>query len=114
MFRYVVDQQSCIQRNPFPGVRMFVTEAENMTLSVVEMDPHAVIPEHSHPHEQIGYMIEGQFEFVIAGQSHQVGPGGIWRIPGGVPHKVVAGDRPVRALDVFYPVRQDMRAEGET
>jgi hypothetical protein len=31
----------------------------------------------------------------------------MWRIPGGVVHKVVAVDGPVRALDVFNPVRDD-------
>ena len=112
MFDFVVDQAACVQRNPFPGVRMFITEAEKMTLSVVELDPHAVIPEHSHPHEQIGYMVQGEFEFIIGGRSHHVRPGQIWRIPGGVHHKVIAGDQPARAVDVFYPVREDMRGEG--
>jgi quercetin dioxygenase-like cupin family protein len=109
MFSFVVDQKQCVARNPFPGVRMFTTEAEKMTLSMVEMDPGAVIPEHSHPHEQIGYMVEGEFEFIIGGKSHHVTAGQIWRIPGGVPHKVIAGTKPVRAIDVFYPIREDMR-----
>jgi len=109
MFDYVVDLDTCVHRDPFPGVRMHTTEAEKMTLSVVEMEPHAVIPEHSHPHEQIGYMVEGEFEFIIGGTSRWVTRGQIWRIPGGVPHKVIAGDHHVRAIDVFYPVREDMR-----
>jgi len=109
MFRYVISQSDCVSRDAFPGVHMFATEAEKMTLSIVEMQPRAVIPEHSHPHEQIGYMVEGEFEFIIGGQSFHVVPGQIWRIPGGVPHKVIAGDKPVRAIDVFYPVREDMR-----
>ena len=109
MFQYLVDPDACVQRNPFPGVRMSIAEAEKMTLSIVDLDPHAVIPEHSHPHEQIGYMVEGEFEFIIGGRSHHVRPGQIWRIPGGVPHKVIAGERPARAVDVFYPVREDMR-----
>ena len=85
------------------------TISPEVTLSIVEMDPHAVIPEHSHLHEQIGYMVEGQFEFIIGGRSHQVGPGQIWRIPGRVPPKVIAGDRPGRAGDGFSPVRAEMR-----
>jgi len=88
---------------------MHTTEAEKTTLSVVDLEPHAVIPEHSHPHEQIGYMVEGEFEFIIGGTSHHVTQGQIWRIPGGVPHKVVAGERPARAIDVFFPIREDMR-----
>jgi quercetin dioxygenase-like cupin family protein len=110
MFEYLIDVRQCVHRDPFPGVKMYITEAEKMTLSVVEMEPHAVIPEHSHPHEQIGYMVHGQFEFFIGGQSFHVTPGQIWRIPGGVPHKVIAGDEPVRAIDVFYPIREDMRS----
>jgi quercetin dioxygenase-like cupin family protein len=109
MFDYVIDLARCKRRDPFPGVRMHTTEAEKMTLSVVEMEPYAVIPEHSHPHEQIGYMVYGEFEFIIGGKSHHVVPGQMWRIPGGVPHKVIAGDHPVRAIDVFYPIREDMR-----
>jgi len=88
---------------------MLTMEGQTMTLSLVEMEPHAVIAEHSHPHEQIGFMVEGEAEFVVAGQSFRVGPGQMWRLPGGVPHKVIAGDRPVRAVDAFYPVREDMR-----
>ncbi len=109
MFDHVIDLERCKRHDPFPGVRMFTTQAEKMTLSVVDLEPHAVIPEHSHPHEQIGFMVEGEFEFIIGGESHWVTRGQIWRIPGGVPHKVVAGERPARAIDVFYPVRDDMR-----
>lgn len=113
MFPYVLDLRNCVPRNPFPGVRMYATEGQTMTLSVVELDPHAVIPEHSHPHEQIGYMVEGEFDFIIGGQNHRVVAGQIWRIPGGVPHQVVAGDKPARAVDVFYPVREDMRNKND-
>lgn len=109
MFDYVIDLARCKRHDPFPGVRMHTTQAEQMTLSVVDLEPHAIIPEHSHPHEQIGYMVEGEFEFIIGGKSHHVTPGQIWRIPGGVPHKVIAGERPARAIDVFYPIREDMR-----
>jgi len=109
MISPIVDKQQCVAHQPFPGVRMFTTEGQQMTLSIVEMDPGAVIPEHAHPHEQVGYLVEGEFEFTIGGHVHRVVAGQMWRIPGGVPHKVVAGQRPVRAIDVFYPIREDMR-----
>ena len=112
MFEYVIPMSQCHRRGAFPGVTMLAAEAEKMTLSIVEMEPHAVIPEHSHPHEQVGYMVEGEFDFIIGGTSYRVTPGQIWRIPGGVPHKVIAGPRYCRAVDVFYPVREDMRPQG--
>lgn len=110
MFQYVLDKGQCVARNPFPGVNMFAMEAEKTTVSLVEMEPHAVIPEHSHPHEQVGMMIEGEAVFIIAGQRHLVKAGQMWRLPGGTPHEVRTGDCPMRALDVFHPVREDMRS----
>jgi quercetin dioxygenase-like cupin family protein len=52
-------------------------------------------------------MLEGEAQFTIGGETQMVRTGQMWRIPGGVVHKVVAGDRPVRALDVFHPIRED-------
>ena len=109
MFQFITSKSDCVQMNPFPGVRMSAIEAENMTVSLVRMQANSVIPEHSHPHEQVGYMVEGEAEFVIEGESHHVRAGQMWRLPGGVAHKVVTGDRPMLALDVFHPVREDFR-----
>lgn len=109
MFDFVITQADCVAHEPFPGVQMHTTEAEKMTLSIVDMQPHAVIPEHSHPHEQIGYMVEGEAEFVIQGESFPVRAGQMWRLPGGVRHKVVNGNRPMRAIDAFCPPREDYR-----
>ncbi len=109
MSGYIVDKTQCSPHTIFPGVNILTTCGERMMLSLVEFEPHAVVEEHSHPHEQMGLMLEGEAEFIIAGESHQVGPGMMWRIPGGVPHKVIAGPRTVRALDVFHPIREDYR-----
>ena len=57
----------------------------------------------------MGFMLEGEAEFIVGGESKIVRAGEMWRIPGGVVHKVIAGDRPVKALDVFYPIREDYK-----
>ncbi|MHC4403556.1 MAG: cupin domain-containing protein [Planctomycetota bacterium] len=106
---YILTLDDCVHMSPFEGVDMHAMEAEKMTLSVVQMEPNAVIEEHSHPHEQIGYMVEGEAEFIVEGRSYRARAGQMWRLPGGVPHKVIAGDRPMRAVDVFHPIREDMR-----
>ncbi|NQT15729.1 MAG: cupin domain-containing protein [Planctomycetes bacterium] len=111
MFQTIVNEDQCVQMNPFPGVAMHAMEAEKMTLSIVDMEPHSVIDEHSHLHEQIGYMVEGEAEFIVAGESVQVRAGQMWRLPSGVPHKVITSDRSMRAIDVFYPIREDMRGQ---
>ncbi|WP_435017066.1 cupin domain-containing protein [Tundrisphaera sp. TA3] len=78
-------------------------------LSVVRFEPNSEVPDHSHPHEQMGMMISGRAEFTIGGETRVLGPGDIWRIPGGVLHRVRSLDGPAVALDVFHPVREDYR-----
>jgi quercetin dioxygenase-like cupin family protein len=109
MADYFVDKSQCAHHRIFPGVDIFTTFCDEMMMSLVEMEPHSVVEEHSHPHEQVGLMLEGEAEFTIGGQRKTVTPGQMWRIPGGVVHKVVAGERPVRAIDIFHPPREDYK-----
>jgi quercetin dioxygenase-like cupin family protein len=106
---YFLTSAECKTHHPFPGVTMRTTQGERMTLSVVEMEPGALIPVHSHPHEQVGRMLEGKAEFIVGNEKRLVTTGEMWRIPGGVPHQVTALDEPVKALDAFYPIRDDYR-----
>ncbi len=109
MVQHFVDKSACVHHRIFPGVDIYTICGDEMMLSLVEMEPRAVVEEHSHPHEQMGLMLEGEADFTIGGQQMRVTAGQMWRIPGGVPHKVVAGPRSVRALDVFHPPREDYR-----
>ncbi len=36
-------------------------------------------------------------------------PGDVYRIPGNVRHKVIVLESPARAIDIFYPVREEYR-----
>jgi quercetin dioxygenase-like cupin family protein len=109
MSGYFVDKSECAKHPIFPGVDIFTMHGQQLMLSLVEMAPHSVVAEHSHPHEQLGLMLEGEAEFFIGDERRRLTAGQMWRIPGGVVHRVVAGDRPVRALDAFYPIRDDYR-----
>jgi quercetin dioxygenase-like cupin family protein len=80
-----------------------------MMLSLVDLAPHAVVAEHSHPHEQVGMVLQGRMIFIIGGEEKTLGPGDMFRIPGNTPHRAMALDQPVRALDIFYPVREEYR-----
>lgn len=79
---------------------------EKMLISLVDLPAHSVVPMHSHPHEQVGMMIQGEATFTVGGETRLLKTGDIWVIPGGVEHMVVAGDAPGLALDVFSPVRE--------
>lgn len=109
MFRYVVDKKDCSRHEIFPGVEIHTTHGDHLMLSLVDFQPHAVVEEHSHPHEQLGMLLEGELAFTIGGETSKVVPGMMWRIPGGVRHSAVAGPTGARALDVFHPIREDYK-----
>lgn len=109
MSKYFVTQAECSQHTIFPGVNIFTTAGEKMMLSLVEFEPRSIVQPHSHPHEQMGLLVEGTLTFTIGDETRALVPGEMWRIPGGVVHSAVAGDAPVKALDAFYPIREDYR-----
>lgn len=91
----------------FPGVDIRTTAGQGIMLSLVTFEPGSLVPDHSHPHEQMGLMLSGKAEFTVGGQTRILGPGDIWKIPGGVIHRVRALDGPALALDIFNPIRED-------
>jgi quercetin dioxygenase-like cupin family protein len=109
MSKYFVTQSECSKHTIFKGVDIFTTHLTGVMLSVVEMQPGAVVEEHSHPHEQMGMLISGDFTFTIGDETRHVQPGEMWRIPGGIRHKVIAGPNGAKALDVFQPIREDYK-----
>lgn len=109
MSHYFPNPDECSTHTIFPGVTIQTCAAEHMMLSVVDLAPGAVVEEHAHPHEQVGMVLEGRATFWIGAEEKTLGPGDLYRIPGQVKHRVVALDAPVRALDIFFPVREEYR-----
>lgn len=109
MSLYFPTTEECTRREIFPGVVIQTCSAERMMLSHVHLEPGSEVAEHSHPHEQVGMVLEGRAEFHIGEEVKVLEAGDMYRIPGGVRHRVVVLDRPVRALDIFHPIREDYR-----
>jgi quercetin dioxygenase-like cupin family protein len=91
----------------FPGVDIQTCATAKLMLSLVDLAPGSVVAEHSHPHEQVGMVLQGRLVFTIGGETKTLGPGEMYRIPGGVRHKVVTLDEPAKALDIFTPIREE-------
>lgn len=97
-------------REIIPGYQGIFLHSDNMTLAYWTITAGSEMPEHSHPHEQVANILEGEFELVLDGDRKVLRPGMVAMIPSQVPH----GGRAVsncRILDVFHPVREDYRAE---
>lgn len=61
---------------------------------------------HSHPHEQIFWMLSGKMEIRIGDERRVCGPGEIGIIPGGVEHEAWFHED-TQVIDVFAPPRED-------
>jgi quercetin dioxygenase-like cupin family protein len=81
---------------------------EETSLQRFKIDPGATVPEHSHPHEQTGFVYEGTLTFVSGGETVVVESGDSFTIPGDEPHSAKnEGEVSVRGVDVFSPSRSD-------
>ncbi len=61
---------------------------------------------HSHPHEQVSYIISGSFEVETDGEKELLSAGDSFYVPPDIPHGVLALEDAV-ILDVFTPQRED-------
>jgi quercetin dioxygenase-like cupin family protein len=93
----------------FPGViRRTLTEGDRTMLCEVELRAGAVVPLHTHPHEQIGYLSRGRVLFRIGDEERELRQGDSWCVPGDVPHVVTALEDSI-AIDIFSPPRDEYR-----
>jgi quercetin dioxygenase-like cupin family protein len=75
-------------------------------LAEFTLDKGSVLPPHSHPQEQTGYLVTGRIMLTIEGEAFDVCPGDAWTVPGGAEHSASALEDSV-AVEVFSPVRTD-------
>jgi len=97
------------QLNPLLS-RQFVTGSQAM-LSRIQLQKGCVVPWHSHPNEQIVFILSGTLRFTVGEegaerQVYDVRGGETLVIPGNVPHMAEALED-TDNLDIFAPPRQD-------
>jgi len=103
----LVHRSSATPVEMLPGVvRRTLTAGERTMLIEVTLAQGAVVPSHSHPHEQIGYLASGRLLFEVGDERRELAPGDSWLVPSDVPHQVTALEASV-AIDVFSPPREE-------
>jgi quercetin dioxygenase-like cupin family protein len=73
--QYFCDLENRETKETVPGVHIRTFWGNKMLLSIVDLAANVVVPAHSHPHEQAGTVISGEFEMTINGETRKLKPG---------------------------------------
>lgn len=92
-----------------PGVARRAVYLEHTMLTFFEFEPGSIVPKHSHPHEQITYVLQGAMEFCLGDEMRVLRAGDGVCCPSGMPHSAVVLDEPTVALDAWYPPREEYK-----
>ena len=85
-----------------------VIHTGKMSLMYWMVEKEAVMPIHTHLHEQVAHVIIGRFELTVDGETKIMEPGMVAVIPPNAPH----GGKAItycELIDVFYPERDDYK-----
>ena len=93
--------------SPIDGIEMktFVY-GENSLLTRFHLKKGSLLPLHSHPQEQTGFMISGKITLFIGKEEFMAEAGDSWSIKGGIEHRAQIIEDSV-AIEVFSPLRED-------
>jgi quercetin dioxygenase-like cupin family protein len=90
------------------GIAGRYIHGDQCTMGIVEIEKGSVLPLHHHPHEQLTYILEGELEMTIGGETMTLQQGDYFVIHSNVPHSAVANVA-CKVMDVFAPVREEYR-----
>jgi quercetin dioxygenase-like cupin family protein len=82
-----------------------------MTFVLWNIDKGAILPEHSHVHEQVVHVYEGELEVTVAGRTTVLRGGSVGIIPSNAVHSGRALTD-CHVMDAFYPLREDYMRGG--
>jgi quercetin dioxygenase-like cupin family protein len=86
--------------------RQVLAWSEQMMLVRHLMQPGWRGARHSHPHEQLVYILRGHLRISSGGSVFEVSSGDSFIVPGGVEHEASALEES-EVLDIFTPFRED-------
>ena len=95
---------------PVENVHLKILAAgENANIQHFRIEPGATVPQHSHHHEQLGYIIRGTITFILeGGEEMTLEAGDSYSLAGHELHGVEnRGEEPVEGVDIFSPPRTD-------
>jgi quercetin dioxygenase-like cupin family protein len=101
-----------------PGLQFQPVVGENVMVNFVRFAPHTEAPLHWHDEEQVSFVLEGELEFEVGGETRVLRRGEALVIPPNVPHAARTHEGSCLEVDVFHPPRRGildaMRAADPT
>lgn len=107
-----IDLNGLKEHEVIPGFRGKFIHTDRVTYAHWNIDEGSIIPEHSHPHEQITHVIRGKFKLVIEGENNDLWDDSAIVIPPNIKHSGMALTD-CHVVDVFSPVREDYKKFDE-
>lgn len=93
-----------------PGIeRKIFTPGKTIMSMMVSLKSGAVGKAHSHPHEQLTFVVSGRLQLEMNGEFAVAGAGEQFVIPGDAVHEVTALEDTV-VVETFTPLRADLLA----
>jgi quercetin dioxygenase-like cupin family protein len=89
-----------------PGLRFQPVVGDRVMANFVFFEPHTEAPLHWHDEEQISFVVDGELEFEVAGETRVIRRGEAVVIPPNVPHAARTHDGSCLEVDVFHPPRR--------
>ena len=91
-----------------PGVSRKGFRGDDVMLVMNTLEEGMELNPHSHPFEQVVYIVQGCVNFHIGDEVYNARAGSVIRIPPDIEHYAEpVGEEPVLNLDVFAPLRED-------
>ncbi|MGB9438919.1 MAG: cupin domain-containing protein [Desulfobacterales bacterium] len=104
-------KQSEITPQPIgEGRTRYLAHTEKLMMAVIDFrdgPTREPDPPHSHPHEQISYVVSGELIVFIGAKQTRLEPGDMFSVPPDIPHTVQLLTEYVRLVDTFHPIRDE-------
>ena len=89
------------------AVRRIMGSLDQLMVCELELTKGGPVNRHSHPHDQITYIVKGTLEFCVEGEKAIVHAGDTMCIPGGIEHGPTEILEDSVIIDTFSPKRDD-------
>lgn len=93
------------QQQPLAGITASVTIGSQLSAAVFQLEPGAVVPNHSHDNEEFGQVIKGTLELTWGSETTILESGEAFLLPAGVHHGARAGAEGCELLECYAPPR---------